>query len=49
MKKLTYLLIALSIVVGCASQDTPKNQQNNPTDSDTLRIANDSLEYEIIK
>ncbi|MFT5750876.1 MAG: hypothetical protein ACI828_002423 [Flavobacteriales bacterium] len=48
MKKLTYLLLALCIVVGCASQDTPKNQQKNPTDSDTLRIANDSLEYEII-
>lgn len=48
MKKLVYLLLTLGLIIGCASQDTPKDLQNNPTDSDTLRIANDSLEYEII-
>lgn len=48
MKKLLYCLTALCLVIGCASQDKPKNQQNNLTHSDTLRIANDSLEYEIL-
>lgn len=47
-----YLLpiLFLAIIVGCSSQK--KGSDQNPNDSeianDTIRIANDSLEYEII-
>lgn len=57
MKKLLYLMLALVVVYGCAT--TQNNNKSTPgsrksgdtltaTENDTVRIANDSLEYEII-
>jgi len=51
MKNILYFLVALAVVYGCAStQNDPGMTGGNPTASsnDTVRIANDSLEYEII-
>jgi len=48
MKHIGYLIIALIIVVGCASTNNPKDLKATPQAGDTVRIANDSLEYEII-
>ena len=50
MKILGYLLIALLVVYGCAStqNDSTSNMQASTSGNDTVRIANDSLEYEII-
>ncbi len=48
MKHWIYFILALGLVVGCASQKNPKNLQTPASDSDTVRIANDSLEYEIL-
>lgn len=49
MKKLLYTCILAGIIIGCASTSSKLDTSNtvvNP--SDTLRIANDSLEYEIL-
>jgi hypothetical protein len=54
MKKSLYLSIFLLLLVACASQNkvttNPKETKENiPTKiSDTVRIANDKLEYEVI-
>ncbi|KKN11788.1 hypothetical protein LCGC14_1022930, partial [marine sediment metagenome] len=56
MKKLAYLIIALIFVYSCATTQTDNKMTEtiSATDSiaakagDTVRIANDSLEYEII-
>ncbi|MFD2827527.1 DUF6146 family protein [Leeuwenhoekiella polynyae] len=51
MKTIIYFLFALALVYGCAStqNDKPMTQTApTATDNDTVRIANDSLEYEII-
>ncbi len=49
MKKIIYSIIVLGCIIGCASiSDTKKDVQQTNQLSDTLRIANDSLEYEII-
>jgi len=53
MKNLIYIILLTAIIIGCASTNTSKNKINtNDTTAqvtnDTVRIANDSLEYEII-
>ncbi|MGB5943147.1 MAG: DUF6146 family protein [Leeuwenhoekiella sp.] len=50
MRILIYSIIALLLVCGCASQNSKKLEGGDDIDatSDTVRIANDSLEYEII-
>ncbi|MEH6658313.1 DUF6146 family protein [Leeuwenhoekiella marinoflava] len=51
MKTVIYFLFALALVYGCASTQNDKPMtQTDPTvtDNDTVRIANDSLEYEIL-
>lgn len=49
MKSIGYSIILLAIIIGCASTgDVKKDSAQDASLSDTLRIANDSLEYEII-
>ena len=49
MKRVLYILVALILIVGCATTGGTKTDiQNDQEFSDTLRIENDSLEYEII-
>lgn len=49
MKKIFYTLILAAFVIGCASTNTKKDIANTADDtSDTVRIANDSLEFEIL-
>ena len=51
MKNFFYVVVALVLVYGCAStQNNKRITDDNPeaTANDTVRIANDSLEYEII-
>ena len=48
MKKLLYLTLALVLVYSCATTKTDKKMTDTPSISDTVRIENDSLEYEII-
>lgn len=52
MKKYIYIVFYLFIVVlmGCKSNTKPINTEKieNKTQSDTIRIANDELEYEIM-
>lgn len=49
MKKLIYIAVLVAAIVGCASTQTKKESGNTSTAvGDTIRIANDSLEYEII-
>ena len=49
MKKIFYTLILTAIIIGCATTSSTKDLGNTADNaSDTIRIANDSLEYEII-
>lgn len=49
MKKIFYTLILAAIIIGCASTSSKKDIGNTADAmSDTVRIANDSLEYEIL-
>ncbi|TSE04111.1 MULTISPECIES: DUF6146 family protein [Aquimarina] len=49
MKSLIYTIIVAFLIIGCASTDTKTmDVASADTGSDTIRIANDSLEYEII-
>ncbi|CAM2891937.1 DUF6146 family protein [Flavobacterium frigoris] len=51
MKKNIYIvLIMLAIIVGCTTSKpvVSKAENPNPTANDTVRIANDALEYEVI-
>lgn len=51
MKTFIYFLVALGFVYGCASTQTKNKLTGNnaaATANDTVRIANDSLEYEIL-
>jgi hypothetical protein len=51
MKNSIYILgIIFSIIISCTSSKTivSKEKNSNPTANDTIRIANDSLEYEVI-
>lgn len=49
MKTTFYILIVLSLIVGCGSYKSETAVDKNlSTAADTVRIANDSLEYEII-
>jgi len=49
MKNLFYTLLLAGIIIGCASTTKTQDITNSSEAmSDTVRIANDSLEYEII-
>ncbi|MFB9079809.1 DUF6146 family protein [Flavobacterium procerum] len=51
MKKIVFILIILFTIIACstASQNIADNSQpKKTTGNDTVRIANDSLEYEVI-
>lgn len=49
MKKIIYTFIFAAFIIGCATTNTNKDISDTAQVlSDTLRIANDSLEYEII-
>lgn len=49
MKKLLYTLVLAGCIIGCASTASKKDIGNTADAmSDTVRIANDSLEYEIL-
>lgn len=49
MKKILYTCILAALIIGCASTNTKKDIVNTAEAmSDTVRIANDSLEYEIL-
>ncbi len=49
MKKIIYSLALAIVIIGCATTQTKKEGTITTTNtSDTLRIANDSLEYEIL-
>ena len=48
MKKLIYIALALLFVYSCASTQGEKKLSATSSLNDTVRIANDSLEYEII-
>ena len=49
MKNLLYILLMVLFVYSCGlTKNNGRSGKNNATDNDTVRIANDSLEYEII-
>ncbi len=49
MKNLIYTIITTLLIIGCASTSTKTmDMVSADTGSDTIRIANDSLEYEIL-
>jgi hypothetical protein len=49
MKKIFYIIIVLLLIIGCnSSKQVAANDSSSNTKTDTVRIANDSLEYEVI-
>ncbi len=48
MKQLLYAIVIALIVIGCATTNAKKKDFNSDQFSDTVRIANDSLEYETL-
>jgi len=51
MKKCISILIVLLTIIACSTTSqnvTVNNNSNNKKENDTVRIANDSLEYEVI-
>ncbi|SFC68065.1 hypothetical protein INR75_13530 [Zunongwangia sp. SCSIO 43204] len=49
MKNLLYILLMVLFVYSCGlTKNNGRSGKNNATENDTVRIANDSLEYEII-
>ncbi|WP_299765545.1 DUF6146 family protein [uncultured Dokdonia sp.] len=49
MKKIVYTLLLATFIIGCATTNTKNDIANTAGNaSDTVRIANDSLEFEII-
>lgn len=49
MKNLLYTFIIAILIIGCATTQNTTDSGNTSTEAgDTIRIANDSLEYEII-
>lgn len=49
MKKIFYTLALATFIIGCATTNTKKDIAATATNtSDTVRIANDSLEYEVL-
>jgi hypothetical protein len=51
MKNLIPFFIILAIVIGCKSSNITQKSVDKPSDialNDTIKIANDSLEYEVI-
>jgi len=52
MKNFFYLILIISVLIGCHTSKNINNKSsdlsNQTTTNDTIRIANDELEYEII-
>ena len=52
MKNFFYFILVLGLIIGCSSSKKTTNNSDEllskPSVNDTIRIANDSLEYEII-
>ncbi len=50
MKNLIYFFVILLFIIGCSStnKSISKTNEDSTKASDTIRIANDSLEYEVI-
>lgn len=49
MKKLIFIIAILSIIIGCSSsKPITDNKETNSKTSDTIKIANEELEYEVI-
>jgi len=52
MKNFFYLILIISVLIGCNTSKNINNKSsdlsNQTTTNDTIRIANDELEYEII-
>jgi hypothetical protein len=50
MKNLMYSILIIAAIVGCSSIKTERKKKETPSGikNDTVRIANDSLEYEVI-
>jgi hypothetical protein len=48
MKTLVSFVVVLLVLVGCSSSKTVVAKESTPKASDTIRIANEALEYEII-
>lgn len=48
MKNLLYVFTLLFIIIGCSTTSKTVPTTDNTKVSDTIRIANDSLEYEVI-
>ncbi|WP_339686918.1 DUF6146 family protein [uncultured Nonlabens sp.] len=50
MKNLLYSILIIAAIVGCSSVQTSTKGKKNPSgvQNDTVRIANDSLQYELI-
>lgn len=50
MKNLIYIFTLLLFIIGCSSstKTVSNTKENNVKTSDTIRIANDELEYEVI-
>lgn len=50
MKNLIYIFVILLFIIGCSStnKSISTTNENSTKTSDTIRIANDSLEYEVI-
>ncbi len=50
MKSCLYIFALVLCIIGCATNNSTKSHSNSYTQqhSDTLRIANDSLQYEVI-
>lgn len=48
MKKFIFILLIGGFLYNCSSTKNPTGNTAGPAEKDTLRIANDSLDYEII-
>jgi len=48
MKQLVAIIAVFVIVLACSTQKTGVAMSSGPAKNDTVRIANDSLEYEVI-
>lgn len=48
MKDLFYYILIIALVIGCNSTSKTTLKTNHETTEEAVRIANDSLEYEII-
>lgn len=50
MKKIVFIILIFAIILGCVTSKSslPKSKNTTIAQKDTVRIANDSLEYEVI-